>query len=202
LDKDFLEVETKRVQRVRITHPGTAILILEKEAPGDSDFKVANLPEGEEIQSQFAVNNIVSTVTALSLDDVKPSSEISFEDQAVVTASFETFDGLEGTVKLFRKDEKDYVKVSAAFNADLIWKPEPEEASEAEKPDEGEDSGEKDDTEKEEVAKPEKPKIKPEAEVKTEIESLNKKVAEWIYIIPKFRADTILKKPEDLMKKS
>ncbi len=202
LDKDLLEVETQRVQRVRITHPGTAILILEKEAPGDSDFKVANFPEGEEPQSQFAVNNIVSTVTSLSLDDVKPSSEISFESRAVVTARFETFDGLEGTVKLFRKDEKDYVKVSAAFNADLIWKPEPQETLEAEKPDEGEDSGDKDDKEKEEVAKPEKPKIKPEAEVKTEIETLNEKVSEWIYIIPKFRADTILKKPEDLIKKS
>ena len=46
-----------------------------------------------------------------------------------------------------------------------------------------------------------KSKIKPESEVKTEIESLNKKVADWVYTIPKFRADTILKKPEDLVKK-
>jgi len=201
LDKDFLEVEPKRVRRVRITHPDNTTLVLEKENPDDLDFKVTNLLEGEEIQSQFSVNHIVSTVTSLSLDDVQPNSEISFEDESVVTATFETFDGLEGTVKLFRKDEKNYVKVSAVFNADLIWKSEPEEDSETETQAEGEgDQGQ--DIEKEETVKLETPKIKPEAEVKAEIKALNKKVKEWIYIIPKFRADTILKKPEDLIKKS
>ncbi len=202
LDKDFLEVEPKRVRRVRITHPDNTTLVLEKENPDDLDFKVTNLLEGQEIQSQFSVNNIVSTVTSLSLDDVQPNSEISFEDESVVTATFETFDGLEGTVKLFRKDEKNYVKVSAVFNADLIWKPEPEEDSETEKPVEGENAQDKDDNEIVETPKPEKPTVKPEAEVKAEIKALNKKVKEWIYIIPKFRADTILKKPEDLIKKS
>ncbi len=66
LDKDFLEVEPMRVRRVHITHPDNTILVLEKENPDDLDFNVTNLPEGEEIQSQFAVNNIVSTVTSLS----------------------------------------------------------------------------------------------------------------------------------------
>ncbi len=202
LDKDFLEVEPKRVRRVNITHPDNTTLILEKENPDDLDFQITNLPEGKEIQSQFAVNNIVSTVTSLSLDDVQPSSEISFEDAFVVTATFETFDGFEGTVKLFRKDEKDYVKVSAAFNADLIWEAEPEENLESEKPVEGENAQDKDDSEIIETPKPEKSKVKPEAEVKAEIEALNKKVSEWVYVIPKFRADTILKKPEDLVKKS
>jgi len=202
LDKDFLEVEPKRVRRVRITHPDNTTLVLEKENPDDLDFKVTNLLEGEEIQSQFSVNHIVSTVTSLSLDDVQPNSEISFEDESVVTATFETFDGLEGTVKLFRKDEKNYVKVSAVFNADLIWKPEPEEDSETEKPVEGENAQDKDDNEIVKTPKPEKPTVKPEAEVKAEIKALNKKVKEWIYIIPKFLADTILKKPEDLIKKS
>jgi len=202
LDKEFLEVEPKRVRRVHITHPDNTTLVLEKENPGDQDFNVANLPEGKEIQSQFAVNNIVSTVTSLSLDDVQPNSEISFEGESMFTVTFETFDGLKGTVKLFRKDEKDYVKVSAAFNADLIWNPEPEESSEPEKSVEEENAQDKDDNEIVETPKPEKPKIKPEAEVKAEIEALNKKVSEWVYVIPKFRADTILKKPEDLVKKS
>ena len=201
LDKDFLEVEPMRVRRVHITHPDNTTLILEKENPDDLDFQITNLPEGKEIQSQFAVNNIVSTVTSLSLDDVQPNSEFSFEDEYVVTATFETFDGLEGTVKLFRKEDKDYVKVSAAFNADLIWKPEPEEELEVEKPVEGENAQDKNDNEIVETLKPEKPKVKPEAEVKAEIEALNKKVADWVYVIPKFRADTILKKPEDLIKK-
>jgi len=201
LEKDFLEVEPKRVRHVTIKHPDNTKLILKKENPDDQDFTVVNLPKGKEVQSKFAVNNIASTVTSLGLEDVKPASEISFEDTGVVMATFETFDGLEGTVQLLRKDEKNYVKVSAAFNPDLVWKPKPEENSESEKQADEENADGKD-TEKKEADTPKPPKIKPEADVKAEIEALNKKVADWVYVIPKFRADTILKKPEDLIKKS
>jgi len=201
LDKNFLEVEPKRVRSLRISHPDATTLRVAKEKPDDHDFTVVNLPTGTEVESQFAVNNLVSTITSLSFDDVKPKSEIAFNDQSVVTAVFETFDGLEVTVTLLPEDEKHYVKVSAAFKDDLIWKPESEEGADAEK--HAEETQEADNAEKEEtdVSTPEKPTIKPAAEVKTEIEALNKRVAEWVYVLPTFRAETLLKKPEDLVKR-
>ena len=208
LDKDFLEVEPKRVRSLRISHPDATTLRLAKEKPDEDDFTVVNLPTGTEVESQFVVNNIVSTISSLSFEDVKPKSEVTFDDQSVVTAVFETFDGLEVTVTFLPKDEKHYVKVSAAFNNDLIWKPESEEAANTEKQAEETPEPEKaekaEKTEKEEtdVSTPEKPVIKPEAEVKAEIEALNKRVGEWVYVIPEFRAETILKKPEDLIKTS
>ena len=198
LDKELVQIETKRVKRLSITHPDKTRLVVEKGKPADLDYQVVDLPEGLEIQSQFTVNNIVSTVTSLSLNDVKPVSEVPFDAQPVVTAVFETFDGLEGTVHLLRKDDKDYVKISAAFNADLIWKPEPEKES---APGSGEQT-EPETQDKEAAAEPEQPKVKPEAEAKAEIEALNKRVAGWVYVIPKFRADTLLKKPQDLLKTS
>ncbi len=188
LDKELVQIETKRVRRLTVTHPDKARLIVEKAKPEDLDYQVADLPDGLEIQSQFTVNNIVSTVTSLSLDDVEPRSEVPFDDQPVVTAVFETFDGLQGIVELHPKDEKNYVKISTTFNPDLIWKPEPEKGHELEQ-DSAPPTGEQ-------------PKIKPEAEVKAEIEALNKRVADWVYVIPKFRADTLLKKPQDLLKTS
>lgn len=202
LDEDFLEVEPKRVRRLQIIHPDATTLTLEKDAPDELDFTLVNVPAGMEVQSQFVVNNIVSTVASLSLDDVKPTSEIPFDDQAVVIAVFETFDGLEGTVRLLRKDEKVYVKVSASFNGDLIWKPESEEHSKTDN--QAEDARDKDNPEKAktDAPQPERPTIKPEAEVKAEIKALNKRVEEWVYVIPQFRADAILKKPEDLVKQS
>ena len=204
LDNELVQIETKRVRRLTVTHPDKTRLVVEKAKPAELDYQVANLPEGLEIQSQFTVNNIVSTVTSLSLDDVNPASEVPFDDQPVVTAVFETFDGLEGTVHLLRKDEKDYVKISAAFNSKLIWKPEPEKEPEPEdesEPQAGEETEQKT-QEKADAAEPEQPKIKLEAEVKAEIEALNKRVAGWVYVIPKFRADTLLKKPQDLLKTS
>ena len=198
LDKELVQIETKRVRRLTVTHPDRTRLVVEKARPADLNYQMADLPEGLEIESQFTVNNIVSTVTSLSLDDVKPRSEVPFDGQPVVTAVFETFDGLQGTVQLLSKDEKNYVTISATFNPDLVWKPEPENEAE---PEPGEQS-EAEAQDNKAPAKPEQPKIKPEAEVKAEIEALNKRVGDWVYVIPKFRADTLLKKPQDLLKTS
>lgn len=201
LDKNFLEVDPKRVRSLRISHPDATTLRMAKEKPDDHDFTVVNLPTGTEVESQFAVNNVVSAITSLSFDDVKPTNKVAFDDQSVVTAVVETFDGLEVTVTLLPEDEKHYVKVSAAFKDDLIWQPESEEGADAEQ--RAEETQEAENAEKEEtdVPEPEKPTIKPAAEVKAEIEALNKRVAEWVYILPTFRAETLLKKPEDLVKR-
>ena len=110
LDKELIRIETKRVRRMRVTHPDDTRLVLEKAKPADLDYHMVDLPEGLELQSQFTVNNVVSTVASLSLDDVNPRTGIPFDQQPVVTAVFETFDGFEGTVTLLRKDEKDYVQ--------------------------------------------------------------------------------------------
>ncbi len=204
LDKELTQIETKRVRRLVVTHPDTTRLVVEKARPTDLNYQVANLPEGLEIESQFTVNNIVSTVTSLSLDDVKPQNEVPFAGQPVRTAVFETFDGLQGTVQLLPKDDKHYVTISAVFNADLVWKPEPEKDAEPEKESEPQ-AGEPFDGDtqgKEAGTNPEQPGIKSEAEVKAEIEALNKRVGGWVYVIPKFRADTLLKKPQDLLKPS
>ncbi len=196
LDKELVRIETNRVRRLRVIHPDDTRLILEKAKPADLDYHMVDRPEGLELQSQFTVNNVVSTIASLSLDDVNLRSEIPFDRQPVVTAVFQTFDGLEGTVKILRKNEKNYVQISAAFKADLIWKPEPEEEPAPQADGQTEPKAQ----DKEALAKPEQPKIKSEPEVKAEIEALNKRVAEWVYVIPKFRADAILKKPQDLLK--
>ena len=198
LDKELIRIETKRVRRMRVIHPDGTRLVLEKPKPADLDYHMVDLPEGLELQSQFTVNNVVSTVASLSLDDVNPRSEIPFDEQAVVTAVFQTFDGLEGTVKVLRKDEKDYVQISAAFKADLIWKPEPEEEPAPQAAGQPEPKAQ----DKEAPAKPEQSEIKPEPEVKAEIQALNKRTANWVYVIPQFRAEAILKKPQDLLKTS
>ncbi|MDE0145995.1 MAG: DUF4340 domain-containing protein [Nitrospira sp.] len=204
LDKELTQIETKRVRRLVVTHPDKTRLVVEKAKPTDLNYHVANLPDGLEIESQFTVNNVVSTVTSLSLDDVKPQNEVPFEDQPVRTAVFETFDGLQGTVQLLPKDEKNYVTISAVFNAGLVWKPEPEREAEPGKksdPQAGEPS-DVDVQDKEADTNPDQPRIKSEAEVKAEIEALNQRVGDWVYIIPKFRADALLKKPQDLLKTS
>ena len=72
LDKELVRIETNRVRRLRVIHPDDTRLVLEKAKPADLDYHMVDLPEGLELQSQFTVNNVVSTVASLSMDDVNP----------------------------------------------------------------------------------------------------------------------------------
>ena len=141
------------------------------------------------------MNNIASTLSSLALDDVRKASEVSIDEPSIVKAVLETIDGLEATVKILRKDDKTYVTVAAVFNPDLVLQP--ESAKETDENKGGSDEGEV----KKGQPKSEEPTIKSAEEVKAEVEALNEKLGGWVYIIPKFRADNILKKPEDLIKK-
>jgi len=201
LDKSVYEIEPKRVKVAQITHPDGTTVELEKETPEDLDYQLVNIPKGAEIQSQFTLNNMVSTLAALTLEDVKAESEVSSKGKKVVTAVFETFDGLEGIVKIWKDEEQYLISVSTAFNPTLIWKHQSKEDEKIQKA-EAKDQPASEEADKEpDTIKPEKPTIKPAVEVNAEVEAINKKVSGWVYIIPKFRADTLLKKPEDLLKK-
>ncbi len=193
LDKDFLRIEPTRVRRVSVVHPDGTRLMLEKAKPDDLDYHMVDLPEGREIQSKFTVNNVVSTIATLSLQDVRPKSDVDFDKEDAVVATFETFDGLEGTVTLFRRDATHYVTVSAVFDAALVWQPEPEEHSE--RPADGSETPEQEPA----AATSETPEIKAAEAVNAEIEALMHTVADWVYVIPQFRADTILTRPADLL---
>ena len=202
LDKSVYEVEPKRVKVAQITHPDGTTVELEKEEPEDLDYQLVNIPKGAEIQSQFTLNNMVSTLAALTLEDVKPESEMPSKGKKVTTAVFETFDGLEGNMKIWKDGEQHYVSVSTAFNPTLIWKHQSKENEEAQKTEPKAEPASEEAGKESDATKSEKPTIKPAVEVNAEVESINKKVAGWVYVIPKFRADTLLKKPEDLIKKS
>ena len=201
LSKTIYEVETKRVKAVQIAHPDGTMLELEKDQPDDSDYRLVNVPKKSKIQSQFTVNNMVSTLSVLTLDDVKSAKDVSSKGKKVVTAVFETFDGLEGTVKIWKDGEQHYVTASIAFNPTLIWKHQPKDAQKGESPTKTDDAKKENEGDEKEEIIPEKPTIKPAVEVNAEVEALNKKISGWVYTIPKFRAETILKKPEDLIQK-
>lgn len=201
VNKTIYEVETKRVKAVQITHPDGTIVELEKDQPDDSDYHVVNLPKKSKIQSQFTVNNMVSTLAVLRLDDVKSAKDLSSKGKKVVTAVFETFDGLEGTVKIWKDGEQHYITASTVFNPTLIWKHQPKEAKKSKAPTKADDSKTENESDEKDESVPEKPTIKPAVEVNAEVEAINKKVEGWVYAIPKFRAETILKKPKDLIQK-
>ncbi|RMH03190.1 MAG: DUF4340 domain-containing protein [Nitrospirae bacterium] len=197
LDKKILDIETQRIQRVRVTHPDGTTLTLEKAKPDELDFKLVDMPSTAKLRSQFAVNNVVSTLSGLTLDDVRPAQDVSVA-QPVTRAVLETRDGLEVTVKLWRKEGTPYVTVQAAFNPALVAsdnQKSEEKAQESSSSQQEASSAEADAGQ--EAEKPTALKS-PEA-VQAEVQALNERVSEWVYQIATFKADAILKKPEDLL---
>ena len=216
LDKEIVDIESTRIQRVNVTHPGGEVLSLQKTKPDDLDFQIGDMPKGYKISSQFNVNNVASTLAKLTLDDVKKDTVVDFEEQSGVNALLETFDGLQLTVQTVKDGETVYAKASVAFDPSIIYKEKETDlaAEEEGKKDESKKSSDK----KEKTSKPEatlsqagddekkaseppKPTIKSAEEVQKEVAAINKKLLGWAFEIPKFKVENFSKKKKELITK-
>ena len=217
LNQDILNLEGTRVRRVRVLHPGGESLTVQKASPDALDFQIADIPKGSKIQSQFNVNNVVNTLSTLTLDDVKKKATMESDVTPGVTAVVETFDGLEVTVETLGKGEAVYGKISSKFDPSLVYKVEEPERK-AEKDDQSlDEKSEKTKTETfgeektvatskindqdQQTTELAKPHIKSAEEVKEEVAAMNKKFEDWIFELPKFKVDNFSKKKKDLITK-
>jgi len=203
LDQDILNLAGTRIHRVRVMHPGGESLTVQKTSPDALDFQIADMPKGYKVQSQFNVNNVVTTLSNLTMDDVKKAEEEAndSEGKAGVKAVLETFDGLQVTVQTLTKDETVYGKVSAKFDSSLVYKAE-EPEGQAEKEDQSQEKkAEASKSDPSKKSDPPKPKIKTAEEVKEEVTAINKKLSGWVFELPKFKVDNFSKKKEDLITK-
>ena len=201
LEHDILALEGGRVQRVQVIHPGGESLTVEKPSPDALDFQIADMPAGYKAESQFNVNNVVTSLTGLTLDDVKKKEALESGVKPGVKAVLETFDGLQVNVETFTQGETVYGKVTAEFKPSLVYKVEkPERQENSDQPGQGEkseapnsESSQPDDTPELNLKSPEK--------VKEEVATLNSKLGGWVYELPKFKVENFSKKKEDLITK-
>jgi len=201
LDQDILALAGTRIHRVRVMHPGGESLTVEKTSPDAVDFQIADMPKGYKVQSQFNVNNVVTTLSKLTLDDVKKKEAIDSEGKAGVKAVLETFDGLQVSVEILTQDETVYGKITAAFDPSLVFKvEEPESLEETDGPSE-ERKSEATKSDPSQPSDTPETKIKSAEEVKEEVTAMNSKLGGWVFELPKFKVDNFSKKKEDLIAK-
>ena len=187
LDKSVAKLERARVRDVTISHPDGSVLKVFRAAPELQDFSVADLPEGAELAWAGIAGGVASALEYLSLEDVVPAAQATFDDAQAVTARFTTFDGMAVTARTVEQDGKVLLKVQAAYD-ETLRAPEPV-GPEAAPPTEGEQ------------APPPPPKLKAADEVTKEAESIQKRVGEWVYVLPGYSASNLRKRLEDLLKK-
>lgn len=182
LDKDVIDVNASRIAEVEIRHPDGASVRLAKSAFGQPNFEVDNIPAGRELERDNIANPIGSVIQSLRFDDVLPAEDARIDESSATRTTFRAFDGLEITATVFARDDKYYAQFSAAADAELArrYQPQPE-AGEGEPP-------------------PPLPPAPDVSAVSAEAEEINRRLGGWVYEIPKFKYDYLARRMEDLLK--
>jgi len=187
LDKQIFDVDSKRVRQVTVTQADGHSFKIFKATAKDDNYQLADMPKGATLKaSPYDLNQIANVLSNLTFNDIKLEKEFEFKKEASHTAILTTFDGLEVTLTTTSKEGKYYAKFAAALG------PVPEPLK-AESPKE---DNKKDDKK---PATEDKEKPKTVAEVKKEIEALKSKIGGWVFEIPQYKFNVLLKKREDLL---
>lgn len=190
LRAQVLDVQGDRVQQVTIEHADGEGLVINKEGREQTNFSVAPIPEGRELRYPGVANVIGNSLRSLKLEDVR-RDEPDIGD-VVATSQFRTFDGLVVTASGISIDDTDWLRFSAAFDAEQAASFADEEAgdsvADAAQDDASSDDGGNDDSDK--------GKVEPRAEA----DEINARVDGWLYKIPDFQYQQMTRRVEDLLK--
>jgi hypothetical protein len=167
---DIVSIADDRIRRVEIVQADGATLVIRKEAPGDGNFIVDDIPEGRELQYAGVANVSANLLQNLRLDDVRPADEEL--SGPVVVSEFSAFDGLVVTVTATGAGDEAWLEFDASFDADA--------GTEADADTAGGDSV--------------------EADVAAEADAINQRLAGWQYRIPPYQLSQLTRRIEDLLK--
>jgi hypothetical protein len=112
LDRRILDLPAARIASVRLTGDGSTLL-LRRAQPNDR-FAVADSPADAKFKGPAVLAEPAGALAALDLADVKPAAEQPVPDSGVAAASFTTFDGLTVDLRLFARDNADWLAIDAS----------------------------------------------------------------------------------------
>jgi hypothetical protein len=70
LSIDIFEIKRDRIQQVKVSHEDGEIVYVHRDNPQVRDFTLDSLQEGEQVTAPYEVNNIATTFTKMTFDDV------------------------------------------------------------------------------------------------------------------------------------
>jgi hypothetical protein len=116
LEREIVNLPAQRFHEASTIQPDGKRLTVRRAKPEDADYTVVGLPANAKIKSQFTVNGIAGALDGLTLDDVRAVSDLEFKP-ANGWAEFKSPDGLVIKVEIASRDEKSWVRLSAAYQA-------------------------------------------------------------------------------------
>lgn len=199
VEKRILDIESKRLRQVSITQPGGNSLVIFKEQPEETNYQLKDLPAGAHVKAPYELSQIANVLSALNINEVTAETEIKFAEDSTYRAVFTSFDGLEVTMTAMEQEGKYYAKFVATVVA-AVTSPAKAETSADQEPT-AKESKEKDskDAKDKPDQQEDKTGLKTVAEVKTEVELLTSKITGWVFEIPKYKMEPLLKTASDLI---
>ncbi|HEY5604051.1 MAG TPA: DUF4340 domain-containing protein [Gammaproteobacteria bacterium] len=199
LDTDVLEIKRERIQQIKVNHDTGELVYIHRNHPDVRDFTLDSLQPGEQVTAPYEVNNIATTFTKMTFDDVVNTANAGISGKPLYSAVLTTFDGLEISFEPFAKDNKYLARLNARYNAEAAQAYQQQQAQ----------------RQKAEPAPPaDSPAVEPQADtgetpvelksseaVTREVDQLNKRWQNWVYQLPEFRVKNIGKKKTELLKK-
>jgi hypothetical protein len=113
LERSILDIPAARIARITLAQPDGRTLVIGRSAPNDK-FAVAEAPAGAKPGNDAAVSEPAAAFAALDLDDVAPAARHPIPAHGVVTAHYQTFDGLVVDLRLIARGKTAWVAISAA----------------------------------------------------------------------------------------
>lgn len=208
LARDLVDIDAARIAEVALTDAGGKVVRAAKDAEGDANFKLADVPKGREPASDYAVNSLASGLDGLRFDDVLRADEAR-PPEAVRKARFAAFDGLVVDVAGWEADGRHYAQLTASIDearaarhvesaqADAKAAHEAAKAAAAAAPD-GKPAEPA--TEPLAVSDPAKDREERLAKLREEQASLQRRFDGWTFVVPAYKYAAMDKSMDDLLK--
>jgi len=121
--RDLTDIAAARLQSLTLTNTDGKPLKAAKQQRTDANFKVADVPPGREVSSEFVANSLGSVLANLRAEDAFPAKDMAPPGK-VHKAQYVAFDGLVVDVTAWDNVGKDYAQFAAhldtaAANADI-----------------------------------------------------------------------------------
>jgi hypothetical protein len=176
LNPNIIDIRSGRVRSVTITHADGERLVVSKSTVEQTNFDVAEIPDGRELLYPGVANTIGAALRELRLDDVAPAAQ-SPPEPSVVT-EFRTFDGLVVTLTGSVAEDQNWITIGAAL--------------------ESQQTGELSAAPVDDLAGTEVDATPPDP--RAEAATINARVANWRYRIPEYQFDQLARRQSDLLR--
>ncbi|MGH7054116.1 MAG: DUF4340 domain-containing protein [Stellaceae bacterium] len=113
LQRTILDIPEGRIAKVTLTQPDGKALTISRAKPSDK-FAVAGAPAGAKFKSNTVTSEPAIALASLDLDDVEPAAKDPIPEKGVVSARYQTFDGLVVDLRMVERGKTDWIAVAAS----------------------------------------------------------------------------------------